>query len=157
MNNVNLIGRVANDIEMKHTSNGVAVVSFNLAVFRTKDKQGNDVTDFVPCVIWREYAAMMSRYIKKGQQIGISGKITTRTYENQSGEKRKVVEVTVDTVTLLGKKEDNAKKEPENNTDYYAKADNAVPANTEQPVPPPYYQYDDSMMPDPLPDFVGES
>ncbi len=144
MNSVNLIGRVANDVELKHTNSGVSVVSFNLAVSFVKN--GNEVTDFIPVVIWREYAAIMSKYLVKGQQIGVSGRISTRTYETQNGEKRKAVEVVADSVTLLGKKDD-AKK---NDTD---KQQNTVSSTVDVLVDP--VGTDADTLVEPIPDFAG--
>ncbi|MBQ9531591.1 MAG: single-stranded DNA-binding protein [Eubacterium sp.] len=146
MNSVNLIGRVANDVELKHTNSGVSVVSFNLAVSRGKDKNGNEGTDFIPVVIWREYAAMMSKYLVKGQQIGVSGRISTRTYETQNGEKRKAVEIVADSITLLGKKDD-AKN---NDTD---KQQNTVSSTVDVLVDP--VGTDADTLVEPIPDFAG--
>ena len=146
MNSVDLIGRVANDIELKHTNSGVSVVSFNLAVSCGKDKNGNEVTDFIPIVIWREYAAMMTKHLVKGQQIGVSGKIKARTYETQNGEKRKAVEVVAYSVTLLGKKDDTKK----NDTD---KQQNTVSPTDDVFVDP--IGTDADTLVEPIPDFAG--
>ncbi len=103
MNNVNLIGRICNDIEVRQTQNGVAVVSFNLAINnKVKDKE---FTDYIPCVIWREYATRLAPYLIKGKQIGVTGSLHSRTYEDKQKVKHYVTEVHVSEVTFVGKKE----------------------------------------------------
>lgn len=105
MNSINLIGNICNDIEMKQTNNGKAVVQFNLAVKRPRTK---DVTDFIPVVVWEQSAEFLSRYAHKGSKIAVSGKLTSRQYEDKNGNKRTAYEVVCDTVELCdGKNETN--------------------------------------------------
>lgn len=108
MNSVNIIGRITTDIELKQTTNGVSVVSFNLAINRPKSKDGTENTDFIPVVIWREYAEVMSKHLSKGQQIGVEGRITSRPYEDKNGKKHTAIEVVADNITLLGRKADSS-------------------------------------------------
>lgn len=148
MNSVELIGRISTEVELKHTNSGVSVLSFNLAVNRPKDKKGNEIADFLPCVIWREYAAVMSRCLTKGQQIGIKGRLRSRSYEDKEGKKRTAIEVIVDEVTLLGKKDDNKAKTE--------KAENSQSAEQfDADIPDDY----DGLSLEPIPDFeppIGE-
>lgn len=103
MNSINLIGNICNDVEMKQTNNGKAVVQFNLAVKRPRTK---DVTDFIPVVVWEQSAEFLSRYAHKGSKIAVSGKLTSRQYEDKNGNKRTAYEVVCDTVELCDGKSD---------------------------------------------------
>ena len=89
MNNVNLIGRLTSDIELKQTNSGKAVCSFCIAI-----DAGQDKTNFIDCVAWEGRAENIAKNFKKGSKIGIAGMLTTRTYEDE-GKKRKVTEVLV--------------------------------------------------------------
>lgn len=107
MNNVTLIGRICNDIEMKTTTNGVEVISFCLAVDRKfKNANGEKQTDFINIVAWRKTAEFIYKYFSKGQQIAITGNIQTRNYEDKQGNKRTAFEVVADNVYFCGSKSD---------------------------------------------------
>lgn len=109
MNTVQLIGRLTRDIELKFTSSGLAVGSFNLAVNRNfTNQQGEREADFINCVVWRKTAENLANFTRKGSQVGIEGRIQTRNYENQQGQKVYVTEVVVEQFHLLDKKSDNA-------------------------------------------------
>lgn len=93
MNSVQLLGRIAQDITLKMTTNGTPVTAFDLAVpVPSKDK--NTPPDYIPIVCWGELAKFAERWLGKGRQIVISGRITTRKYTDKDGNNRKVVEVT---------------------------------------------------------------
>lgn len=93
MNNINLIGRLTADVELKQTQSGIEVCSFSLAVKRPKVK---DTTDFINCVAWRNTAKFISQYFKKGSLIAVSGVLTSRKYQDNNGNNRTVFEVVVD-------------------------------------------------------------
>ena len=97
MNNINLIGNVCNDIEVKTTTSGKSVVSFNLAVKRPFTK---DTTDFIPVVVWDQGAEYLGRYARKGSRVGVSGKLTTRKWTDNNGNNRVAYEVVADSVEL---------------------------------------------------------
>ena len=102
INNVVLVGRLTRDPELRFTSNGLAVASFNLAVNRNfTNASGEREADFVNCVIWRKPAEALANYAKKGTLIGVVGRIQTRNYENQQGQKVFVTEVVCDNFQLL--------------------------------------------------------
>lgn len=101
MNSINLIGNICQSVELKQTTNGKSVVSFNLAVSRPYAK---DTTDFIPLVIWGQPAEYISRYATKGTKIAVSGKLTTRNYEDKNGNKRTAFEVLVDTAEICESK-----------------------------------------------------
>ena len=103
MNSVNFTGNVCNDIELKNTPSGKAVVSLNLAVKRPYSK---DTTDFIPLVCWDKSAEYLSRYARKGSKIAVSGKLTTRKYQDKDGHNRTAFEVVCDSVEILDSKGD---------------------------------------------------
>lgn len=131
MNNVNLIGRLTKDVELKKTSTGLSTCTFSLAVDKTMSKadrqkaeaEGRPTADFISCVAWRQSADILAQYAKKGMQIGVAGRIQTRSYQNNAGQTVYVTEVVCDNIQLL---------------DRPAQATQAVPvapAAAAQPVP----------------------
>lgn len=102
LNSVCLVGRTTRDPELKYTGNNVAVASFSLAVNRNfKDANGERETDFINCVIWRQQAENLANWAKKGALIGITGRIQTRSYENQQGQRVYVTEVVAENFQML--------------------------------------------------------
>ena len=101
MNNVNLIGRLTKDIELRRSATGTAIVTNNLAVQRDKD-----TTDFIPLVFLSKQAEILTLHVNKGSRIGIEGKLQTRSYEDKMGQKRFVMEVLVFRVEFLDKKKE---------------------------------------------------
>lgn len=102
INNVVLVGRTTKDPELRYTSSNVAVATFSLAVNRTfKDANGERETDFINCVIWRQQAEYLANWAKKGVLIGITGRIQTRSYENQQGQRVYVTEVVAENFQML--------------------------------------------------------
>lgn len=102
MNHVSLIGRLTKDIELKSTAKGDSVGSFTLAVNRKfTNESGEREADFINCVIWRKGAENLANFTRKGSQIGIEGRIQTRNYDNQQGQKVYVTEVVVNNFHLL--------------------------------------------------------
>ena len=95
MNVVAICGRLTATPELKQTPNGTDVCSFTVAVqSQSKNADGSYKADFINCVAWRSTALFISRYFTKGQNIGISGSISTRTYtESDTDKKRTVFEV----------------------------------------------------------------
>ena len=102
MNSVNLIGRITKDIEVKKTNSGKSVCSFTVAVQRDKDN-----ADFIPCTAWNNTAENIAKYFHKGDRIGISGVLSTRTWE-QNGEKRFAMDVNVMSFDFLNAKKSEA-------------------------------------------------
>lgn len=112
MNQVVLTGRLTKDVELKHTQSDKAVASFTLAV----DKYGEGA-DFINCIVWGKQAENLCKYQEKGSQIGLSGRISTRSYEDDKGNKRNITEVVADTIEYLGtKKKDAPEYDAVNNT-----------------------------------------
>lgn len=105
LNNVSLVGRLTKDVELRYTPSNVAVATFTLAVNRTfKNENGEREADFINCVMWRQQAENLANWAKKGAQIGITGRIQTRSYDNQQGQRVYVTEVVAETFQLLESK-----------------------------------------------------
>ena len=101
INNVTLVGRLTKDPDLRYTASGTAVATFTLAVNRNFT---NREADFINCVIWRKPAETMATLAKKGSLIGVVGRIQTRTYDNQQGQRVYVTEVVADNFQLLENK-----------------------------------------------------
>lgn len=109
INTVALMGRLTADPELKHTPNGVAVVSFCIAVNRKfKDQQ----TDFINCVAWRQTAEFICKYFGKGQMIALEGSIQTRNYTDRDGNKRNATEVLVENASFCENKKNESNSRP---------------------------------------------
>ncbi|MCH5323988.1 MAG: single-stranded DNA-binding protein [Eubacterium sp.] len=110
-NKVILMGRIANDLELKSTQNGASVLSFRLAVDRRYQPDPNDhLTDFFNIVAWRNNAEFISKYFSKGRMIHIDGELQTRTYDDKDGKTVYVTEVLVDRVSFTGDKSEGGTK-----------------------------------------------
>ena len=108
INRVVLTGRLTKDPELKYTQSGTAVASFTVAVDRQyRNQAGEREADFINCVIWRKSAENLVNYTHKGRLVGVDGRLQTRNYENQQGQRVYVTEVVVDSFTLLDSKRDN--------------------------------------------------
>jgi single-strand DNA-binding protein len=102
LNRVVLVGRLTKDPELKYTPSGVAVANFTLAVNRPfSNQQGEKETDFINCVVWRKPAENVANYLKKGSLAGVDGRLQTRSYENNQGQRVYVTEVTAESVQFL--------------------------------------------------------
>ena len=102
LNNVSLVGRLTKNPELRYTPSNQAVATFSLAVNRNfKSQNGEREADFINCVIWRQQAENLANWAKKGALIGITGRIQTRSYENQQGQRVYVTEVVADNFQLL--------------------------------------------------------
>ncbi|MGP6355180.1 single-stranded DNA-binding protein [Streptococcus dysgalactiae] len=102
INNIVLVGRMTKDAELRYTPSQVAVATFTLAVNRRfKEQNGEREADFINCVIWRQPAENLANWAKKGTLIGITGRIQTRNYENQQGQRVYVTEVVAESFQVL--------------------------------------------------------
>ncbi len=105
MNKVFLIGRLTRDPELRYTGSNVPVATFSIAVNRPFSNQaGEREADFINVVIWRKQAENVKNYMTKGSQVAVDGRIQTRSYDDQNGQKRYVTEVVADNVEFLGSK-----------------------------------------------------
>ncbi len=110
VNKAILIGNVGKDPEVRHLEGGTSVARFTLATSDSyKNKSGEIVknTEWHNIVAWRQLAEIAEKYIRKGSQIYVEGKITNRQYDDKDGNKRFINEIVADNIRLLGKKEDS--------------------------------------------------
>lgn len=102
INNVTIVGRLTRDAELRYTGSGNAVTSFTIAADRPfKNNQGNRDADFINCVAWRRTAETITNFTKKGSLVGVTGRIQTRSYENNEGRTVFVTEVVVENFQML--------------------------------------------------------
>lgn len=107
MNTVNILGRIANDLELRQTQTGKAVVSFTVA--NSTGWGDNKQTNWLDCVAWEKKAETICKHLEKGSGIGITGELRTRAYVDSNGSKRKVTEILVTDITFIeGKKAEAA-------------------------------------------------
>lgn len=110
INKVILIGNVGQDPEVRYTgdaNNGAKVATIRLATTeRYRDRNGNlqEHTEWHSVVVWRNQADVVEKYVKKGTQLYIEGRLRTRSWDDQNGNKRYTTEVMADTLQLLGRK-----------------------------------------------------
>ena len=113
MNKAFIIGRNTKDIELRQTTSGTSAVEFSIAVKRSfKNANGEYEADFFNCVAFSKLAETISRYVKKGDQVAIEGRLQTRSYTNKEGRKINVTEIIVENVEFLQPKKDEAPAEP---------------------------------------------
>ena len=107
MNKFVAVGRTTKDCDIRSTSTGKQVASFTLAVGRDfKNAQGEREADFLPCVVWGKLSEVCEKYVTKGKQIAVAGRIQTRNYEDKDGQRRYITEVIVNDLQLLGSRQD---------------------------------------------------
>ena len=113
INKVILVGNLGKDPEVRHLDNGVAVANFSLATTENyKNKEGERVsqTEWHNIVLWRGLAEVAEKYLKKGANIYIEGKIRTRKWEDKDGVTRYSTEILGDNMTMLGGKSSSENK-----------------------------------------------
>ena len=97
------LGRTTKDIELSQTPNGISVAKFTLAIPRTfRNKDGEKEVDFINCVAWQKAAENIHKFVKKGDQLSVVGRIEVRSYEAQDKTKRYVTEVVVEEFEFIG-------------------------------------------------------
>ena len=103
MNKALLIGRLTKDPELRATSTGRNVCQFSIAVNRNfTNANGEREADFINCVVWDKQAENVAKYLAKGRQVAVEGRIQTRSYDNNEGKKVYVTEVIANNVEFLG-------------------------------------------------------
>jgi single stranded DNA-binding protein (ssb) len=115
LNKVMLIGNVGKDPEIRHLENGVAVVTLPIATSeRFKDRNGDvkEQTEWHNVVFWRNLAEIVEKHVRKGSQVFIEGRLRTRNWEDQSGQKRYATEIVADTMRLLGRRPEGQDNKP---------------------------------------------
>jgi single-strand DNA-binding protein len=113
LNRVVLIGRLANDPELKYTPSGIAVSSFRLAVDRPfTNANGERETDFIDIVVWRQSAEFAANYLGKGRLVAVDGRLQIRTWVAQDGTRRRSAEVVADTLRGLDRPREQGQGAP---------------------------------------------
>ncbi len=130
INRVVLIGRLTKDPELRKTQSGTSVVSYTIAVNRRSQTPGQPDADFINCVAWNKTAELMAQYLHKGSLIGVEGRIQTRSYDNQQGQRVYVTEVVTDSVQFLESKNTQPQQNSYNSYNSYS-----------QPAPAPVNPY----------------
>lgn len=106
MNKVILIGRLSRDPELRHTSSGTPVCQINVAISRQVQQGSEPQTDFINVSVWNKQAENVARYLTKGRQVAVEGRIQTRNYDNAEGKRTYVTEVVASNVQFLGSAND---------------------------------------------------
>lgn len=133
-NKVILGGRLTADPELKTTQTGTSVVSFTIAINRRKAKDGQQESDFINCVAWKERAELISKYFHKGSCICVVGELQVRKWQDSNGNNRYSTEVLVSEVNFVDSKNESAPASymPEA---YTAPADGFVPVPEDDDIP----------------------
>ena len=133
MNKVIIIGRNTKDVELRQTASGTSAVEFSIAVNRAfKNANGERESDFFNCVAFSKLAETISKYVKKGDQLGVEGRLQTRNYTNKEGKKVYVTEIIVENIEFLQtKKQEEQKPDAYQGTQFY-EADPFKSANFEE-------------------------
>lgn len=133
MNNVQLIGNLTKDIELRKTADGKSVVNFTLAVARTYDREK---TDFIQCQAWEKTADLLSQYCYKGFKIGVTGQIQTGSYD-KNGQTVYTTTVRVSNIDLLTPRDSVTEQNTQPSTNMYGEQ--------QSPYMKPKYDYASSM------------
>ena len=110
INKVILVGNVGKDPEIRHLDSGVAVANFPMATsenYTAKNGDKVESTEWHNIVAWRGLAEVVEKYVTKGKQLYIEGKIKTRSWDDKEGNKRYMTEVVADVMQMLGTRADN--------------------------------------------------
>lgn len=144
VNKVILVGNLGKDPEVRYLENGTAVANFPIATSESyKDRNGNrvDQTEWHNIVLWRGLAEVAEKYLKKGNQVFIEGKIRTRSWDDKDGNKRYTTEIVGDQMTMLGGR-------PSDNQDsgYQSQPQSSAPqVNESNPAPSQGAQEEDDL------------
>ena len=135
VNKVILVGNLGKDPELRYTPSGAAVATFSMATTeRFKDRDGNrqEKTEWHNIVAWRQLAEICGKFLHKGKQVYIEGKIQTRSYDDRDGNKKYITEIVADQMQMLGSKGDDQ------GSSYGGQQKSSSPANQsyEAPIKP---------------------
>lgn len=113
VNKVILVGHLGKDPEVRHLEGGTTLVNFPLATSESYSKDGKKIeqTEWHNIVMWRGLADVAAKYLQKGKQVYIEGKIRTRNYEDKEGNKRYVTEIIAENFTMLSRRSDGEHNE----------------------------------------------
>jgi single-strand DNA-binding protein len=136
LNHVTIIGRLTRDPDLRYTQSGTAVCSFSIANNKTYVTGGEkkEQVSYFNCVAWSKLGETITEYCKKGNRIGIEGRLQQRSWEDNNGNKRSAVEIVVESIQFL-----EAKKAVENNR--------PAAAASQQPDPEPALAFSETTNP----------
>jgi len=156
VNKVILIGNLGKDPEVRYLESGVAVANFPIATSETyKDRNTGEritQTEWHNVVLWRGLAEVAEKYLKKGNQIYIEGKLRTRSWEDQNGNTRYTTEVVGDNMTMLGGK-NNASETPAQQKEASSVSDNKPKEETATPTVQQNTQQNQDILDEPADDL----
>ena len=115
INKVILVGNVGKDPEVRYLDSGVAVANFPFATsetYKNKNSEKVTTTEWHNIVLWRGLAEVVEKYVKKGSQLYLEGKIRTRSWDDRDGNKRYTTEIVADTMQMLGRRSDESEAPP---------------------------------------------
>jgi single-strand DNA-binding protein len=128
INRTILVGRITKAPELKYTASNIAFVKFTLAVNRSfTEANGERKADFIQCIVWRNQAENISKFVKKGSLLGVEGRIQTGSYDDKEGNRKYTTDVVCDSVQFLEPKgtqeqdsyqQTEAQKEAEKDIDF---------------------------------------
>lgn len=138
VNKVILVGHLGKDPELRYTPSGDAVATFTLATserFKGRDGQQQEKTEWHNIVAWRQLAEICGKFLHKGKQVYIEGKIQSRSYDDRDGNKRYITEIIADQMQMLGNK-----GESEGRGDYQQKRSGAEATSASSTRPSQQYE-----------------
>lgn len=112
LNKVFLVGNLTRDPELRYTPGGTPVATLGLAVnrfYKAKDGQNQQDTCFVNVVVWGQAAEASNQYLQKGRQVLVDGRLQSRSWENQQGQKRTTIEVVANSVQFMSQRDSHSK------------------------------------------------
>lgn len=119
MNKIELTGRITKEIELRYTQSNKAVGNFSLAVNRKfKNQNGEYEADFINCIVFDKLAETIKEYVKKGDLIGVCGRLQVRNYTDKDGNKKYITEVVVEEIDFLQSKPKEEVKEDKFDNDF---------------------------------------
>ncbi|MDI6758730.1 MAG: single-stranded DNA-binding protein [Candidatus Omnitrophota bacterium] len=114
-NKVFLMGNLTKDPELRYTPQGTAVANLRMAVnrkFRNKNQELKEETCFISAVVWDKQAETCNQYLKKGSALFVEGRLQSRSWEDNAGQKRSIIEVKAERVQFLGSPRSGQSQEP---------------------------------------------
>lgn len=138
VNKVILVGNVGKDPEVRHLDSGVAVANFPMATSETytaKNGERVTTTEWHNIVLWRGLAEVAEKYVTKGRQLYIEGRIRTRSYDDKDGNKRYITEIYGDQMQMLGNRADNQGGSPQSDSTQNTQTSSAQIKNPEPEEP----------------------
>ena len=124
-NKVLLMGNLTKDPELRYTPQGTAVANLRLAVnrkYRTKEQELKEEVCFITAVVWSKQAETCNQYLHKGSSVFVEGRLQSRSWEDNTGAKRSVIEVRAERVQFMGAPGGQAAKAPEQSSPIHSEA-----------------------------------